>query len=201
MTVEAILFDLYGTLAYVEEEVADETVSELLISRGYEVYPQPFDASRRFVSFIDYPKYGYRSWETYLKRVLERLGVKVDKQLLEEIVDLYRNARWKIYPDVKEALSRVKKRNLKTAVVTSIAKFKYIEALKPVRRKIDLIVDSYTFHCEKSNPKIYLKTLETLNIKLQQAVMVGDEIKLDIELPKKLGMKAILLDRKGLCSL
>ncbi len=99
--------------------------------------------------------------ETFLRRVLERLEVKVDTKTLLELADLYKKARWKIYTDVKEALSRVKKRNLKTAVVTSIAKFKYIYALKPVRRKIDLIVDSYTFHCEKSNQKIYLKTLET----------------------------------------
>lgn len=197
MTVEAVLFDLYGTLAYVEEEVPDEVASELLVRRGYEVYPQPFDASWRFVGFIDYPKYGYRSWETYLRRILQRLGVKVDKETLGELADLYKKTRWKIYPDVKEALDSVKKQKLKTAVVTSIAKFKYIEALKPVRRKIDLIVDSHTFHCEKSNPKIYLKTLETLKIKPQQAIMVGDEIKLDVELPKKLDMKAILLDRKG----
>lgn len=71
-----------------------------------------------------------------------------------------------------------------------------MEALKPIINKIDLIVDSYTFHCEKSNPKIYLKTLEKLKVKSHQAVMVGNDIKLDVELPKKLGMKAILLDRE-----
>lgn len=31
--------------------------------------------------------------------------------------------------------------------------------------------------------------------------MAGDEIKLDVELPKKLGMKAILLDGKGVYAL
>ena len=56
-------------------------------------------------------------------------------------------------------------------------------------------VDGYTFHCEKSNPRIYLKTLEALSVKASEAVMIGDELELDILLPKKLGMKAILLDR------
>jgi putative hydrolase of the HAD superfamily len=86
---------------------------------------------------------------------------------------------------------------LKTAIVTSIAKFKYKEDLKLIIRRIDLLVDSHTFRCEKSNPKIYMKTVEKLNVKPRQAVMIGDDVRLDVELPKKLGMKAILLDRRG----
>ncbi len=194
--VEAVLFDLHGTLAFLEE-VPEEEASSFLRDRGYEVYPQPFNASWRLVGFVDYPRYGYRSWETFLRRVLERLGVKVDKQTLMELACLYRRAHWKLYPDAQEALSHVKRLKLKVGVVTSIAKFMYIEALKPVRNKMDFIVDSHTFKCEKSNPKIYLKTLEKLGVKPHQAVMVGDDLKLDVELPKKLGMKAILLDREG----
>jgi len=197
LSVEAVLFDLHGTIAHVEGEVTDYEASELLLSRGYEVYPQQLDASRRFVSFIDYPRYGYRSWETYLKRILGRLRVEVDEKTLRDLVDLYRKTHWKIYPEVEEALYEIKKVKLKTAIVTSIAKFKYKEDLKPIRRRIDLLVDSHTFRCEKSNPKIYMKTVEKLNVKPRQAVMIGDDVRLDVELPKKLGMKAILLDRRG----
>lgn len=56
-------------------------------------------------------------------------------------------------------------------------------------------VDGYTFHCEKSNPRIYLKTLEVLDVKASEAIVIDDELELDILLPKKLGMKAILFDR------
>lgn len=62
---------------------------------------------------------------------------------------------------------------------------------------MDVLADGYTFHCEKSNPKIYLKTLEALNVRVHEAVMVGDDLALDIRLPKKLGMNTILLDRTG----
>jgi FMN phosphatase YigB (HAD superfamily) len=71
----------------------------------------------------------------------------------------------------------------------------YIKALKPIIDKVDLLVDAFTFHCEKSNPKIYRETLKALNVKPEQAVMVGDEEDVDILIPKRLGMYTIFLDR------
>jgi putative hydrolase of the HAD superfamily len=98
---------------------------------------------------------------------------------------------------MEDAVEKAKKLGLRTAIVTTIARFKFKEALRPILTKIDVLADGYTFHCEKSNPKIYLKTLEALNVDASEAVMVGDDMDLDIRLPKRLGMKAILLDRTG----
>ena len=39
LMVEAVLFDLHGTLAYVDNPVSDIEISEYLFSRGYEVSP------------------------------------------------------------------------------------------------------------------------------------------------------------------
>jgi len=49
--------------------------------------------------------------------------------------------------------------------------------------------------CDKSNPKMYRRVLEFLDVKSEEAVMIGDNVYLDVLLPKKLGMKAILLNR------
>lgn len=193
--IKVVLFDLYGTLAYVDDPISDEYASDFLVSRGYEVYPQALKAAWQYVSFIDYPKYGYKTWRTYLKRVLQRLGIKPDKQILRELSKFYKEAKWGRYPDVEDAVTKAKEAKLKTAIVTTIARFKYKRALKPVLDEIDLLVDGHTFRCEKSNPRIYLKALEALGVKADEAVMIGDDMKLDILVPKKLGMKAILLDR------
>jgi len=197
MPIKAALFDLYGTLAHVKEPVSDRQACEFLVDRGYEVYSQAFKAARQFVSFIDYPKYGYRTWEAYLKRILELLGIKPDDLTLKELAKMYKNAKWVLYPDVEGALAKAKDFGLKTAIVTTIARFKYEKVIGPILNKVDLLVDGYTFNCEKSNPKIYLKTLETLGIKANEAVMVGDDIELDVLLPKRLGIHAIFLDRIG----
>jgi putative hydrolase of the HAD superfamily len=195
MRSKAVLFDLHGTLAYVENPASDRQASDFLVRRGYEVFPQAFRAAWQYVSFIDYPMHGYKTWESYLKRVLWRLKVKLDRQDLNDLVRLYREAGWKLFPDTEEALSLVKENKMKTAVVTTIARFKYLEALKPVQGKIDLLVDGHTFRCEKSNPRIYVCTLQALKVKASEAIKIGDEVDVDVLLPKRLGMRAILLDR------
>ena len=50
------MFDLYGTLIYVENEVSDEEASKLLFNRGYEISPQQLNAAWYFVTMVDYPK-------------------------------------------------------------------------------------------------------------------------------------------------
>ena len=55
----------------------------------------------------------------------------------------------------------------------------------------------YEAKCDKSNPRMYQKVSEILDIKPQETVMVGDELLLDVELPTRLGINAILLDREG----
>ena len=81
--IRAVLFDLHGTLAYVENPVSDFEISDYLFSRGYEVSPQQLRAAWFYVSMIDYPKYGYKSWRSYFSRILWRLRVKVDKETLD----------------------------------------------------------------------------------------------------------------------
>lgn len=88
-----MLFDLNGTLAYVKDEITHNELSEYLFSRGYEVSPQQLGAAWSFVSFVDYPKHGYRSWHAYLSRVLWRLKVEVDKETLGEIIKLLKSRR------------------------------------------------------------------------------------------------------------
>ena len=70
LRIRAVLFDLYGTLTYVENPVSDQEASDFLLSSGYEVSPQQFKASWAFVAFVDYPRYGYGGSRSFLRRVL-----------------------------------------------------------------------------------------------------------------------------------
>lgn len=197
MVIKAVLFDLYGTLAYMKHSVSDWAVSDFLVSKGYEVYPQTFNTAWRVVAFIDYPKYGYRNYRQFLQRVLWRLKVKVDNATLDGLVGLYEKGIWELYPDASRALATAKEHQFKTAIVTTIARFKFEHALLPIKRYIDIVMDGYKAGCEKTNPKMYKKTLEALKVAPSEAVMIGDDLEIDIMLPKKLGIHAILLDREG----
>ena len=110
---------------------------------------------------------------------------------------IYETVLWKPYPDSENALKRAKQLGLKTAVVTSVARFMFEKSLKTILNKVDMIVDGYTFRCEKSNPKIYLRTLAALWVEPAQAVMIGDDLAVDVKLPEGLGLKAILVDRES----
>jgi len=196
LVIRAVLFDLHGTLAYVENVVSDEEVSDYLFSRGYEVSPQQLKAAHAFVAFIDYPKYGYASWRSFLKRVLWRLKVKVDEETLRGLVKLFRRDEYRLYPDAAQAVVKVKNCGLRTATVTTIARFKFEKAIKPIKSYLDFVCTGYEAKCDKSNPKMYGKILESLGVKPEEAVVIGDDLQYDVLLPKKLGMHTVLLDRE-----
>ena len=193
--IRAVLFDLHGTLAYVENPVSDFEISDYLFSRGYEVSPQQLRAAWFYVSMIDYPKYGHKSWRSYFSRILWRLRVKVDKETLDWIVRLVSSRPYRLYPDAAEAVIKAKENGLKTAIVTTIAYFQFKEAIQPIKNYIDFVMTGYEAKCDKSNPKMYRKILEILRVKPEEAVMIGDNIPIDIILPKKLRIKTILLNR------
>jgi len=197
MQLKAALFDLYGTLCYVKIPFTDEATSEFLVKRGYQVYPQSWKAAWQYVSFLDYPKSGYGDWESYLTQVFKRARIRPDGKTLKELAGRYEGSKWVLYSDAKTATSRAKQAGLKSAIITTIARFKYMRILKPLLKNFDLIVDGYTFRCEKSNPAIYSKTLERLGLKPGEALMIGDDVALDILLPRSIGIDAILLDRTG----
>jgi len=194
--IKAVLFDLYGTLVYVENPVTHTEISEYLFSKGYEVSPQQLSAAWAFVSFIDYPKYGYKNWRSYFSKIFWRLKVKVNEETLNNIVGLLECKPYQLYPDAAEAVIEAKEKGFKTAIVTTIAYFQFKKAIQPIRNYFDFIMTGYEAGCDKTNPKMYRKVLEILNVKPEEAVMVGDDVPIDIILPKRLGINAILLSRE-----
>jgi hypothetical protein len=51
----------------------------------------------KYVSFVDYPKYGYRNWSSQIQRVLQRLSIKADKETLNDLTRLYENANGHVF--------------------------------------------------------------------------------------------------------
>jgi len=195
--IKAVLFDLYGTLAYVENPVTETEISEHLFSKGYEVSPQQLKAAWTFVSFIDYPKYGYKNWRSYFSKIFWRLKVKVNEETLSAIVKLLESKPYQLYPDAAGAVIKARENGFKTAIVTTIAYFQFKKAIQPIRNCFDFIMTGYEAGCDKTNPKMYRKVLEILKARPEEAVMIGDDMPIDIILPKKLGINAILLNREG----
>lgn len=194
--IRTVLLDLYGTLIYQSNPVAYEEISEYLYRRGYNISPQEFRAAFTFVAFIDYPKYGYRNWHSFIARVFSRLETRMDKGTLNTVAGLYENRPYQLYPDAAEAIAKVKKAGFRLGLVTAGTRFMVTNALGSIRECFDLVMTSYEAGCDKSNPKMYLKALKILGAKPEETVMVGDDLQLDVVLPKSLGINAVFLDRE-----
>ncbi len=194
--VRAVFFDLHATLADFRPHFGPpdpEHVSRLFRDRGLTVSPKAWEDALAQIHHIDYPRYCYPDWEKYIGRAFELAHAKPNELTFKEVVREYQRTRWNSLPFAKEAVRRAKKLGLKTALVTSIARFRFERDIRGILDRIDLIVDGSTFHCDKSGPQIYLRTLQALKVRPGEAVMIGDELEGDVLIPTRIGMRAILV--------
>lgn len=193
---KAVLFDLHDTLVYLENPLSSEEVSKFLLGHGYEIYPQSWDAASHFVGMVDYPKYGYSNRQAFLRQVLNRLDTEISHETMRELAQLYdRRNSYSLFSDAAPAVKKAKRLGLKTAVVTTIPDFVFASAIEPIKDYFDTVMTGCRARCEKSNPLMYKRTLIELRVRPDQTVMIGDELLVDIRIPKRLGIRTILLDR------
>lgn len=193
------MFDLYGTLITSQEglESKDEALSRILREAGHEVYFQEVWSARQFVAFIDYPRGRADTPHEYYAKVLERLEISPNLWLIDKLVnkdsELEKNL---LYQDVAPTVSMLKARGIKTAIVTTIASWRFVPLLRQNNVEIDFVCTAREAAAVKPNPRIYTTVLNKFGLKATEALMVGDDPKTDIIPAKRLGMKTVLLCRK-----
>ena len=79
--------------------------------------------------------------------------------------------------------------------MTTVLRFQFEKTIDPITDCLDFVMTGYEVGCDKSNPKMYWKVLELFDVRPDGAVMIGDELPLNVVLPKKLGIHTVLLDR------
>jgi len=197
--IKVAVFDLYGTLMISKEEVEskDEALSRILIEAGHEVYYQEVSAARQFVSFIDYPRSRANTAHEYYAKVLDRLEIQPTPALISKLVtrDLELE-KTMLYPDVAPTVNALTAKGVKTSIVTTIATWRFKHLLRQSNVHIDYICTAKEARAVKPNPESFTAVLNKFRIQAQQAMMVGDDVRTDIEPAKKLGLRAVLLCRR-----
>ncbi len=213
MPLEAVLFDLYGTLVdiYTDEEdpFVYETLSRFLSYCDIRFRPEELAAKYQkyaAAQLREHPgPYGdidvYWVFEAILT---EGLGLKPERALTLYTARLFRSLsrkRFATFPDARPALAELKRRYRLGLV--SDAQWVFSEPEIRLLRLGDFfetIVLSSRYFVRKPSPQIYAHALKAMWLKPSQALYVGNDLDADVSGPLAIGMPVVLVDRNALLS-
>lgn len=135
--------------------------------------------------------------------ILNELKVRANSKIVEEIVQARHEAfkeRIKLYDDVEENLVLLRQNPWYLGIISNSSDGVF--ARDDIRHlgidsHFDLVVTSADLNSRKPDVRIFKKTLEILNVESKDAVLIGDDLLVDIKGAKEVGMLTVYLDRSG----
>lgn len=206
--IEAVLFDIYGTLIHIKTDEQDmETYACLSKWLSYlGILIQPAELKDLYLGTVNQmlEETGEKYPEVDLKNVFERMfKAKASKNplensLLEMAVITFRSCSRRhidVYPNVRETLEKLKMENYKLGIVSNAQKVFTMPELRMfnLEKYFDKIVISSDFGFKKPDPRLFKMALNALNVRPGRAIYVGNDA-VDVEGAHSVGMKAIFLD-------
>ncbi len=202
MAIRALALDVHGTLA--GEPAAPRpdrspiAVQALLEAHGVSISYQAWDAAYRMSFFIDYPRGGAADWREFLGYAFERLGEPLPATARAAVVARFTaEPSLPAAPDGLRALRAARERGLRTAAFTTIPRFCVAALLAEAGDLLDLYYDGHAAGDAKGSRRYYQRLAERLELAPEEILCVGDEPFGDVEMPRRAGMQALLLDRSG----
>lgn|GEM_PF-155576 len=117
--------------------------------------------------------------------------------------DLWKNfgspSAWRCYPDVADALDRFGRHGLRLAIASNFDSRleAVVRGLPDLARHAPTLVISSQVGFKKPHPAFYEKLCELVELSQDRLLMVGDDLKNDVEAARLAGLQSIWLDRSG----
>ncbi|MFA5887330.1 MAG: HAD family hydrolase [Candidatus Nanoarchaeia archaeon] len=191
--VKAIIFDFWGTLA-------NHGVKSPLRQAQWILYQSKTDYSEFVHTFeTAFMTQKFETLEDGYKAACEAFGREVDYRDMNDFIGMW-NKNWmlaKLYEDTIELLEMLKEKGIKIALVSNTDCFsvdKIIDKFE-LKKYFDVIALSCDKGLLKSDSKMFESILEELGVSAEDALMIGDSPETDIEPARKVGIKAVLIDR------
>jgi len=197
----AVLFDLGGTIMKTVD--VPEIHRRILEAQGVNVplneIAEAHNANQSEHDTEEMAMLGQEYWVKWNLKMLERLGIRENKESLAKKTDelWWEYAELAAYPDVRETLTQLLSRGLKTGIITNGTE----RDVKQILQRLDLTsyfdvavgVDA----CKRAKPhkEIFLYALDKLKVKPEEVIFVGDSVTYDYEGALKAGLKPVLIDR------
>jgi HAD superfamily hydrolase (TIGR01549 family) len=198
----AVLFDVDFTLSLPGPELGPDGYRRLGERHGLALEPTRYERAR--LNAIDELQRGGRFehdeelWIGFTERIVRGMGGDAAgaRECAVEMVRAWeRHENFTLYDDAPPVLEVLRRHRIKIGLVSNgqrdLEEFVVHHALD-----VDVAVGSAAFGRTKPHPSIFLAALERLGVEPEDAAMVGDSPEDDIEGARRVGIRAVLLDRE-----
>jgi putative hydrolase of the HAD superfamily len=203
--VRCVFFDVDFTLIYPGSTFQGEGYQRFCTAYGIEVDVAGFDAAVKAASFIlddvVEPLYDHALFIHYTATIIEHMGGR-GPHVVSAARDIYEqwaaNHHFELYDDVAPTLRALVDRGFIIGLISnthrSLDRFREHFALDGL---IHAAVSSYEHGYLKPHRSIFDEALARAGVSAEQAIMVGDSLRADIQGALAAGMRALLLRRSG----
>jgi putative hydrolase of the HAD superfamily len=203
MTLRAVLFDVDFTLVKPGPDLGPEGYQTLGRRFGLELDPTRYaDARAAAVTAVErHPELDHDEevWVIFTERIIRGMGGDSGRayECAVEMTRAWEHAEnFELYEDTLPVLTALRDHGLKLGLVSNTGRD--LEAFVAHHAlDVDTAVGSGTHGKTKPHPAIFLSALGALDVRAEDAAMVGDSPEDDIEGARALGMRAFLVDREG----
>ena len=210
--IEAIFFDLYGTLAgfspgrfEIQSQACAEFGIELTpggVLRGYalaDAFMSEQNAARPLRTLDAQARDDF--FAEYERRVLRGCGVEVSREEAARIWAAVRRIPYQMerYDDVLPAMDILKAQGFALGLISNMSEpADELAERMGLTPYLDMAVTSGEAGAEKPHPPIFLEALRRAGVDAASAMHVGDQIMSDVEGAANVGISPVLLDRDGM---
>ena len=200
MAIEALFFDVGNTLLFPNRKKMLRSLHERQVFPSEELLrqieretKQEFDALVESHSAVDH---GF--WWMFYSRLLSKLEMPDESTCADLVRRTQTSSNWSdICPGTREALQRLRMRYRLAVISNADGKIADILAHCGIADCFETITDSGIVGKEKPHPAIFEAALDSIGIKAEQSLYIGDVYCVDYLGSTSVGMQCVLFDVPG----
>jgi HAD superfamily hydrolase (TIGR01549 family) len=201
---KAVIFDVDFTLFHPGPELGPAGYQRLGAEHGLVLDPARYEPAR--LAAIDetqhHPELVHDEdvWILFTEQIMVGMGGEAGacRECAVEMVRRWeRHHNFFLYDDALQVIAEMRRHGLRIGLISN-GQRDLEEFAQHHELDVDVACGSWMHGRIKPHPSIFEAALAALGVAVDEAVMVGDSYRDDIEGARALGMRAILVDRDGL---
>lgn len=201
MPIKALIFDLDDTLwpvapVIMQAEAILHAWMAVHVPQVVATYSVEDLREKRQALVATNPRFSYDLWalrHSLLRQVF--IELEADPLHADAAMQIFAEARNRVslYADVMPALPQLGERFVLGSISNGFADLQAIG----LAQHFSVSLAAHSFGCAKPDPRIFLAAAEHLNLRSNELMYVGDDLRLDVQAAQAVGMQAAWMNRHG----